>query len=62
MKYNELKRILIKNGCYIKCEKTNHEWWFSPITKNGFTVSRHGKQEVAPGTLKSIEKLSGVNL
>jgi predicted RNA binding protein YcfA (HicA-like mRNA interferase family) len=60
MKFAELKRKLKANGCYIVEEKTNHEWWYSPITKSHFPVGRHDKQEVPNGTLKAICKQSGI--
>ncbi len=62
MKYNELKRILLKNGCILEREKTRHEWWYSPITNERFTIGRHGTLEVPKGTLKSISKQSGVKI
>lgn len=36
--------------------------WYSPITKLHFPVPRHGTQELASGTKKNIEELSGVKL
>ncbi len=60
MKYNELKRLLLRAGCILEKEKSRHEWWYSPITKEYFPVGRHGKEDVPKGTLKSIEKQSGV--
>lgn len=60
MKYNELKRLLKKNGCYKKFEGANHEKWYSPKTKKHFPVGRHGKQEVPVGTLKSILDDAGI--
>ena len=62
MKYNELKRILIKNGCTCEKEKANHEWWYSPLTDCYFPIGRHGKEEIATGTLKKIAKQSGLKL
>ena len=62
MKVNELKRKLKSNGCYCETEKTNHEWWFSHITNQHFSIPRHGSQEVPLGTLKSISKQSGFSL
>ncbi len=62
IKINELKRRLTAEGCYLQKEKTNHEWWYSPINKKCFSVPRHGAQEVPIGTLKKIAKQSGVEL
>lgn len=60
MNYGELKKLLKKNGCYLKREGTRHEIWYSPITNESFPVGRHNKQEVANGTLKSIFKTAGL--
>ncbi|MCD8025387.1 MAG: type II toxin-antitoxin system HicA family toxin [Clostridiales bacterium] len=60
MKYSELKKLLKKNGCYLRKEGRNHELWFSPKTGKTFAVGRHGSQEVAEGTLKNIKKDSGI--
>ena len=38
MTYNELKKILKKNGCRLVREGANHEMWFSTKTKKQFTV------------------------
>lgn len=60
MRYSELKYKLQKNGCYKIREGANHEIWISPITGNKFPISRHDKQEVPSGTLKSILKSAGI--
>ncbi len=60
MKTNEMKRRLIAGGCYLVKEKTNHEWWFSPITNKNFPIPRHGAKEIPNGTLLQISKQSGV--
>lgn len=62
MKKNELTKKPAANGCYMKLEKTNHEWWYSPKTKQYFAIPRHGSKEVADGTLNNISKQSGVKL
>ena len=62
MKYSEIKRKLKKAGCYIKREGKRHEIWTNPKTSSSFPVSRHNKEEAGMGTLKSIEKQSGVKL
>ena len=36
MKYSELKKILIKNGCRFDHSGGRHEIWYSPITKKYF--------------------------
>ena len=61
MKYNELQRLLRKIGCYDTHRQTaGHPVWHSPITGRDFTLSNHGNQEVATGTLKSIKKAAGL--
>ena len=60
LKYNELKKLLKKNGCFLERQGKNHEIWFSPKTGCFFTVGRHGTEEVAAGTLKSIKKDAGI--
>lgn len=60
MSVNELKRILRKNGCYLYREGRSHEIWKSPKTGKKFQVSRHGTEEVADGTLKSIKQSAGI--
>ena len=60
MKINEVKRLLKENGCFLDENKKRHEWRYSPITQFHFPLSRHGNQEIPPGTLKSISELSGV--
>lgn len=62
MKYSEIKRKLKKSGCFLQKEGKRHELWKSPITGNVFPVSRHNKEEAKTGTMKSIEKTSGVKL
>ncbi len=60
MTYSELKKLLKKNGCQLKREGANHEFWYSPKTNKHFTVGRHNSKEVATGTLKSIKRDAGL--
>lgn len=60
MKYSEVKRILTAAGCYCDSQGANHEWWYSPITKRHFPVSRHKTEDAKGKTLKSISEQSGV--
>lgn len=62
MKYNELEKRLKKAGCYQEGNMGGHPLWYSPITKKYFKMSHHSAKEVAPGTLKSIIRDSGVKL
>ena len=61
MKYAELERKLRAAGC-CNIGSNDHPVWYSPITKRKFTTGHHKSKEVAKGTLKSIEKQSGVKL
>lgn len=61
MKYNELAKIIKKLGCYDTGEQqAGHPLWYSPVTRMYFTMSNHGKEEVATGTLNSIKKAAGL--
>lgn len=59
MKYNELTRLLKKNGCKFFRHDTNHDRW---ISKDGteFQVPRHSGQEVKVKTLHKILKDAGL--
>lgn len=61
MKYSELHRKLRRAGCF-QIDTNRHPWWFSPIIGNRFQTSHHESEEVAPGTKKAIERVSGVKL
>jgi len=58
MKYNELERKLSEAGCSEVRKGGNHPIWYSPITGITFPTSNHKSQEVRPGTLRNIERLS----
>ena len=61
MKYNELHRILKKNGCYETGKtRAGHPVWYSPKTGKYFRVGRHGSQEIKGGTLNSMMKDAGL--
>lgn len=59
MKFNELYRLLEKDGWYIERTKRHHI--YSHPTKGGkIPVGKHGTQEVPKGTLNSIIKMAGL--
>lgn len=61
MKYSELKRLLIKAGCYeVGMEQGGHPLWYSPKTGKTFQLSHHTSHEVAIGTLRKIMKDAGL--
>ena len=62
MRYSELKRKLRRFGCNYQSEGGRHEMWYSPITGKIFPVGRHNSEDVKSGTLRQIEKESGVKL
>jgi hypothetical protein len=62
MKTSEATRKLRKSGCSFQEHGKEHDAWYSPVTKKRFRVPRHQSQELATGTKKSIEILSGVKL
>ena len=62
MKTSEAIRKLRKSGCYFVEHGGEHDCWYSPITSTRFRIPRHHSQELAAGTKKSIENLSGVKL
>jgi len=62
MKYSELERKLKAFGCQWYEDGSRHPLWISPITGNRFPMSYHKSEELRPGMLNSILKLSGVKL
>lgn len=60
MKYSELERLLRKAGCRLIDESGRHPVWYSTISGKMFLTSHHKKEEVKPGTLKSILKDAGI--
>ena len=59
MKYSELVKILIENGCYFLRHASNHDIWVNPNDKK-FPVPRHWGKEVATSTLNDILKQAGI--
>lgn len=59
MKTSELLKLLKKNGCYLIRNGSNHDIWFSPITKKQFAIPRH-KTEIKIKTLNNILKDAGL--
>ena len=62
MKTSEATRKLSKAGCYFLTHGGEHDCRYSPITQKRFRVPRHGSQELANETKRSIEKTPGVKL
>lgn len=59
MNYNEITKKLSQNKCKKIREGTNHEIWYSEITKKTFAIPRH-KKEIATGTANKILKDAGL--
>ena len=62
MKYSEVHQLLREAGCFILRNGSRHPVWKSPITGLVFATSYHGSDEAKKGTLKIIEKRSGVKM
>jgi predicted RNA binding protein YcfA (HicA-like mRNA interferase family) len=60
VKRNELKRILLEDGWYVRREGANHTIYRHPTKPNQIPLGRHGNQEVAQGTLRNILKQAGL--
>jgi len=60
MRYGELKIELKSHGSHLHRQGRSHEIWICEATGQTFTVSRHDREEVPIGTLKSIKKSAGL--
>ena len=60
MKISELIKLLKKNGCHKERSGSNHDIWYSPISKKRFQVPRHEAKEVKTGLLNGILKQAGL--
>lgn len=60
MKTSEFLRQAKKIGCYFVEHGKEHDLWFSPVTGKYFRVPRHPSQEIAKGTLRSMQKDAGL--
>ena len=62
MKTSELILLLRNNGCHLVRHGSNHDVWYSPLTKTTFLVGRHLSKEIKTGTLNSILNKAGIDL
>ena len=62
MKISELKKKLKAWGCFQTGEGKNHEWWWSPISKQHFQLPRHMTADVGNELLKYITEQTGIKL
>jgi predicted RNA binding protein YcfA (HicA-like mRNA interferase family) len=59
MKFREVRRLLHADGwCRVRCEGS-HEQWKHPEKPGTVTVAGNDRAEVAPKTLRSIERQAG---
>jgi len=61
MKSKEIIKKIEKDGWFEVAQKGSHKQYKHP-TKQGRVTVPHPKSDIPVGTLKSIEKQSGVNL
>lgn len=59
MKYSELVKILIENGCYFFRHSSGHDILKNPYGKQ-FSVPLHWSKEVSIATLNKILKQAGI--
>lgn len=59
MKFSELYRLLERNGWYIQ-RTGKHHIYAHPDKPHKLTVGKHGREEVATGTLISVLKSAGL--
>lgn len=57
----EIIRILIEDGWYLLNVRGDHHQYKHPFKKGKVTVT-HPKKDIPTGTVKSIFKVSGINL
>lgn len=60
MKMKQFRAELIAAGCVIVRNGSNHDIFWSPITKKKWPVGRHQSQEVPPGTERKAREVLGV--
>ncbi len=59
MKFNELYKLLERNGWYIERTKKHHIY-VHPTKKEKIPVGKHSSREVPKGTLNSILTKTGI--
>jgi predicted RNA binding protein YcfA (HicA-like mRNA interferase family) len=61
MKVSELLRMLREDGWFLVATRGSHRQFKHPMKAGRVTVAGKLSHELAPGTLKSILKQSGLN-
>lgn len=54
MKYREVQKALLSNGCTLRTTKGSHEKWDCPCGQHWTIVAHHAV--VSPGVVRSIVK------
>ena len=62
MSYRQVEKVLFANGWLLVRTKGSHCQFKHEATKKTTTVPYHGSKDIAIGTLKSIEKQTGLSL
>lgn len=60
MRVSEFLREAERRGCYFAYEGKTHEYWYSPITKQHFKVSRDKNKDLKAWLEHKLRKDSGV--
>ena len=62
MMYSEIHRRLRRAGFVVVKNGKRHPIWYRSLTGMYFETSYHESEEAKPGTMRDIEKRSGVKL
>lgn len=62
MKFKEVVKRLKKAGWVVKDQKGSHVHMIHPKKSGKITIPKHGKKDLAPGTLKAIWKHAGLTI
>jgi len=60
VKIRDIIKMLKQDGWYEVVRKGIHRQWKHPLKRGRVTIAGHEKDDVAPGTLNSILKQSGM--
>jgi len=60
MHFKEVVKCLKEAGWVVKDQRGSHVHLIHPAKTGKITVPKHGKRELAPGTLKAIWKHAGL--
>ncbi len=60
MKVREVLRMLKDDGWYLAAQRGSHQQWKHPNKSGRVTVAGKDNDDLAPGTLNSILKQSGL--